>query len=235
MALTSLALAVSVDVNASNEAGIRMELPDEFGGWKGSEIKYCHNLECKTSHLVAELDDPGLCPDCGEGLYSMTRDEADLLPEDTGMLKKQYSNRFGKVVSTTIVLSGKERGSLHRPEVCLTGQGRALVGDQVIEIPVAGRPPLKVMVLDLEYTLRGPNGRETKSGGYYAYWFIGKGRETPYHRTRMFLMAADRVLHNVAHRWAYISVGGSREIGSDDYLQEIREVVAELYPSMALE
>lgn len=235
MAAASLALAVSVDVHVSNEAGVRMELPDAFGDWRGSEIKFCQKRGCEGTYLVADLADPAVCPACGGPLHSMTRLEAEMLPDDTGMLKKRYTNGAGRTVHATVVLSGKERGSIHRPEVCLTGQGSTMVGKQVIAVPLPGRDPLQVMVLDLEHKARGPGGRETVYGTYYAYWFIGKGRETPHHYMRMFLMAADRVLHNVAHRWAYISLGGARALGTDGHLDEIRDLVAALYPHMAIE
>ena len=235
MGLTSLALALTVDVGVSNEAGIRLELPDRIGEWEGTELRFCHNPTNRTTYLVKDLDDPDTCPDCGGPLHAMSKMEADLLPADTGMLKKQYTGPSGKLISASVVLSGKERGSIHRPEVCQTGQGRNLVGKSVLEVPLEGRDPLQVMVLELEMKTRGPAGQSLVRGSYYAYWFVGKDRETPYHHMRMFWMAADRVLRNVSHRWAYVSVGGVRDLHSDDYREEIKTVVSRLYPHMALE
>ena len=102
-------------------------------------------------------------------------------------------------------------------------------------MPLAGREPLDVMVLDMRRWGRRPDGQAYDFGRYYAYWFVGKGRETPYHVQRMIWMALDRILHNVSHRWAYISVAGAREDGSDVHRQEILDFVHELYPSMMQE
>ncbi len=43
MALTSLALAVSVDVSITNEAGVRLAIPSQVGTWDGEELLFCQN------------------------------------------------------------------------------------------------------------------------------------------------------------------------------------------------
>jgi hypothetical protein len=236
MGLTSLALAYGVDVSLTNEAGIRLEIPDTVGAWTGAEILYCQNPDCRE---LVEVDDaaarPAVCPECGEGVLDpMSMLEKELLPSDTGMIRKQFLDPEGARVHASIVLSGKERGSIHRPELCLTGQGRKITGRRVVEVPMEGRVPLRVMVLELEITTAGPTGAPFVSGAYYAYWFVGKGRETPHHLMRMALMAADRVFRNVAHRWAYVSVSGTRNPGSDAYLDEVRGFVHDFYPGILL-
>ncbi len=236
MVMTSLALAFSVDVSLTNEAGIQVKLPEKLGEWGGSQIKYCHEKGHRNVPVIlSEIADPDTCPECGGNLNDMSKSEYDLLPKDTGMLKMKYNHATGRSVSASIVMSGKERGSIHRPEQCLTGQGSNLVGSHVIDVPIEGRDPLQVMVLELEYQGQNEHGQTVKGGSYYAYWFVGKDRETPYHHMRMFWMAADRVMRNVSHRWAYISVNGQRNLESDDHQDEIRQIVAELYPSMAVE
>jgi len=235
MAVTSLALAFTVDTNITQEAGIRMELPDTVGDWEGTELRFCQSSDHQATFLVSSLEDANTCPDCGESLKSMSKMEADILPGDTRMLKKQYFHPSGRTINASIVLSGKERGSIHRPEVCQTGQGQNLVGKSVFEVPIAGRDPLKVMVLELERKQRTQDGNSAIVGLYYAYWFVGKDRETPHHHLRMFWMAADRVLRNVSHRWAYVSISGARILESEEYRKEIKRVVGELYPHMSLD
>ena len=80
---------------------------------------------------------------------------------------------------------------------------------------------------------RAPDGRQAEYLSYYAYWFVGKGRETPSHFMRMFWMASDRIFHNRSHRWAYISVSGERD-GKDAYRKEIETFVGGLYPEMTI-
>jgi len=71
---------------------------------------------------------------------------------------------------------------------------------------------------------------------YYAYWFVGKDRETPHHLERMFWMAYDRIVRNVAHRWAYLSVAGIRDVvGGRLYIEEIKDFVRDFYPQISLQ
>jgi len=232
---TSIALAFTVDTAVSDEAGIRLELPPTVNAWAGDELRYCQNPTCLERYVSSELVDPDTCPACANPLHSMTFAERQLLPLDTTLFKKRYTNGSGKAIFATVVLSGKERGSIHRPEVCLVGQGRSIVGRSVLTVPFEDRKPLKVSVLDLLYEQRlrgGKPGPEIQS--YYAYWFVGKDRETPYHLERIIWMGLDRVMRNVAHRWAYIGIGGGRKPGTQAYRDEIRSFVQGLYPQMAL-
>ncbi len=232
--VTSLALAFTVDVSVSNKAGVRVYFPDRVNAWMGDELRFCQNPDHRATFHMSELSDPDTCPECGAKLSSMTIAEKKLLPEDTILLKKKYENPAGETVHASIVLSGTQRSSIHRPQVCLVGQGNEIIRDQVISVPLPGREPLDVMVLDMIRRHKRANGDTIEMYTYYAYWFVGQNRETPYHIERMFWMASDRILFNVAHRWAYISVSGVRERTSNAHHDEIREFIGELYPEMAI-
>jgi hypothetical protein len=232
--LTSLALALTVNVNLSDEAGIVVALPDQVGEWRGGEIRFCQGPTCGKEFVRSTLENPNVCPLCGSPLDAMTLGEKTLLPGDTIILKKKYADPLGQVVFVSIVMSGKERASIHRPQVCLVGQGNEIVKSRVLEVPMEHREPLDIMVLDMLSRYQTPDGQRHEAPHYYAYWFVGKGRETPYHIQRMIWMATDRIFHNVSHRWAYISVNGLRQAGSDEYLEQIKTFVHDLYPEMAI-
>lgn len=230
---TSLALAYSVNVNIGTQAGIKLYLPDQVQQWKGSQVLFCQTPSCRRAFTRDELGEAERCPECGGVLDTMSLAERQLLPADTLGLKKSYRDAQGEVIHASVVLSGKERGSIHRPQVCLVGQGRRIVGQSVMAVPLVGRDDLKIMVLDLVGATRMPDGRPGPDmTSYYAYWFVGKDRETPYHIERIAWMALDRVFRNVAHRWAYIALGGGRQEGSDAHLGELREFVQAFYPQI---
>lgn len=231
---TSLALAFTVDVNVTNEAGIRMNLPDQIGVWHGEDLFFCQNSQCRKSWTKDELQGAKVCPECGGELDTMALAEKRMLPGDTEIIKKRYHHPSGRSVFVSIVLSGKERVSIHRPEVCLVGQGREIVNSEVIDVPMDDRGSMGVKVLDLLIKERVGADRVVESGTYYAYWFVGKDRETPNHVARMFWMAADRIVRNVSHRWAYISVGGHRSLNDEDHKQEVKDFVRQLYPEITL-
>lgn len=234
MALTSIGLAVAVDVRVSDQAGVRSALPDEVGLWRGTALWFCQEATCQREIREGELAGATACPSCGGKIGTMSFIEARLLPSDTVLLKKRYTNQVGQVIYASIVVSGRERASIHRPEVCLAGQGTEIANQQTIEVPMPGRDALEVKVLDLLHRKVGPGASPAVAASYYAYWFVGHGRETPEHWKRMWWMATDRVLHNIAHRWAYISVAASRPDDSGSHLDQARIFIRDLYPQMWL-
>lgn len=234
MVITALALAFTVDVELVDRPGVHMNLPENLaGGWDGDELRYSHNPENPQQYRASELDLPGIDPETGEKLFTMSLIEYDALPKDTQFVKSIYTNAASDQVFVSIVLSGSERDSIHRPQRCLTGQGNTIVGSEVFEIPLAGRKPLKVDILKTVRNYTGREGDPKTYYGYYAYWFVGQGRETHSHYARMFWLAWDRVVHSVAHKWAYIAVSGERlDENSDDYKQQLTDFVQKLYPHL---
>ena len=231
--ITSLALAFTVDTQVSDEAGVKVELPDRVGDWKGDELRFCQAPACQETHFVSALTNLSVCPKCGGHLETMTKAERDLLPKDTLVLKKRYTSPAGETVFASIVMSGSERSSIHRPQLCLVGQGNEIVKSTVVPVEMTSRDELDVMVLDMLRRWRTSDGRQGEYPSYYAYWFVGKGRETPSHLQRMIWMATDRIFHNTAHRWAYISVSGNRD-EEGRYINGMQQFVANMYPSMVL-
>jgi hypothetical protein len=236
MIVTALALAFTVDVTLRDQPGIRMDLPAALdGGWAGDELRYSHNAENPKQYRVSELDIPNTDPETGEKLFTMSLAEYDALPHDTKFVKSIYTNNVADQVFVSIVLSGKERNSIHRPQRCLVGQGNTIINTDYMKIPLDGREPLKVCVLQTLRNYRGPDGELRTYYGYYAYWFVGQHRETASHYERMFWLAWDRVVHSVGNKWAYIAVSGQRESeNSNAYKQEIIEFTQRLYPHLLI-
>ncbi len=236
MALTALALAFTVDVTLNDQSGVRMELPAQIDQWVGDELRYNHDRDNPKQWRVSELELPDIDPETGEKLYTMSYAEYEALPHDTEFRKSTYTNEVDECIFVSIVLSGKERNSIHRPQRCLVGQGNTIMDTERIAIPLEGRASLEADILKIERRYRGEDGKMKTYYGYYAYWFVGQNRETPSHYQRMFWLAWDRVIHSVAHRWAYIAVSGKRaDEDSDEYKQEIIEFVQKLYPHLLVD
>jgi hypothetical protein len=244
MIIAALALAFTVDVTLSDKAGVSMKLPATLdSGWFGDELRYSHNAENPKQYRASELELPNIDPVTGEKLFTMSLPEYDALPHDTEFLKSIYTNDAADQVFVSIVLSGRERDSIHRPERCLVGQGSTIVNQhfwnvvmpQIIEVPLEGREPLKVAVLETIRNYRGADGERKTYYGYYAYWFVGQGRETPSHYMRMLWLAWDRIVYSISHKWAYIVVAGDRaDEKSKAYEQQITEFVQKLYPHLLI-
>ncbi|MCX7008769.1 MAG: exosortase-associated EpsI family protein [Kiritimatiellaeota bacterium] len=233
LALAVLALKFTVNVEATDQAGIRMVLPPQLGDWRGVELRFCHNARCLKEFTLDRLESPDKCPACGAELFTMSLAEYEQLPKDTQFLKSRYTNSVGEEVFVSLVLSGHERESIHRPERCLVGQGNSIDKSYVLEVPLSGHKPLGVMVLETTRSLDTRSGKRTLNG-YYAYWFVGQGRKTPYHWKRMFWDGWDRIVQSIAHRWAYISIAGRREVESNKFQEQIKTFAGLLYPQLKL-
>ena len=234
LAVAGWALVEKTGVANSDEAGIVLALPDAVGGWRGIDILFCPDRTCGGQYLGTELNGSTLCPKCGRPLGNMNWAERSMLPDDTGLVRKYYAlpgNRDG--IHATIVLSGDDRSSIHRPQVCMTAAGNEIMDERTIRIPLAGQgKPLEVRVLDMSKSFTREDGTQGSTSSYYAYWYVGKGRETASHIERMGWMAYDRVFHGVSHRWAYIALSGQRVPGSDAHLQTIANFASQLHPAL---
>ena len=137
---------------------------------------------------------------------AITDIEHRLLPKDTEFARRLYTDSYGHQINCSIVLSGAEQRSIHRPEGCLVGQGWTIVGQDNIPIDLISGHKLVARKLSLERQAVATDGSHITVRAFYIYWFVGQNVTTPSHFTRVLLSNWDRVVHNRAHRWAYVSV-----------------------------
>jgi Protein of unknown function (DUF3485) len=163
--------------------------------------------------------------------------ELKLLPADTEFAKKIYSNPKGQQLSAQIVLSGVEHRSIHRPEICLVGQGWNVRAGQIVKVPLKSGHAIDVMVLDITRPVRTQNGGTLELPALYAYFFVSKDAETAKHLDRIAITNLDLLLHNKAHRWAYVItmaqvLKGLTPGGMDreQALQQIKDFIREAAP-----
>ena len=218
----------TVKVRASDASGVAARLPDQAGEWRGRSILFCLTPQCTRDPIVAGEEAHPTCPVCGAALEVMSPDEKKLLPADTVLVRKQYRNDRDDLITVSLVFSGRHRSSIHRPEVCLVGQGSEIVSQTSRVIPLPGRAPLRLKVLGLLHHRAGG-----VAGTYFAYWFVGPRRETPSHYARMFWMAWERVFYSETSSWAYLAISGRRPLEGDAYLLQLERFVADLYPQMS--
>jgi hypothetical protein len=230
LAAASWLVATQPPVLATDTAGVRMVLPDRVGEYLGRDMLYCQNRECLAAFPVTEEFDADACPFCGGELDFVSFPEKKSLPSDTTIVKKEYRSEKNPAISVSVVLSGKEQRSIHRPQRCLPAQGYTIEAGRTLDVPTGEGKNLTVMVLDTRGKIQMPEGNEQEVCASLAYWLVGPERETPYHLERLFWTSTDRVFRNVAHRWAYVALSTSRVDGSDEHLDRISEFVAELHP-----
>lgn len=136
--------------------------------------------------------------------------ERETLPADTGFSRRNYISLLDRrqQVFLSIVLSGRDRTSIHRPEICLVGQGWTIV-DQTRH--AFTRPDTKAVlipatVLRVEREFTTARGQKVKVPALFAYWFVGADKIVATNAQRIALSSFDRIRHLEAHRWAYVAV-----------------------------
>lgn len=177
-AVTVMACRLSPPVKGGSEAGVVMTLPEKVGLLIGRKIE-------------------------------PSQVERDMLPTDTEFAKMTYVTATNldverDIAHVSVVLAGSERRSIHRPEVCLKGQGWSVTGQSIREVTLDDGQRLKVTDLAIERVGGGDASRPIR--GRYVYWFIGTDATTPSHAERILRTTLDSVVHNINHRWAYAAV-----------------------------
>lgn len=180
--LTVLLCSMFPNAATDPQTGMVMKLPDEIPGHVG---------------VVREVSE----------------EERVWLPSDTQMLKRSYfpkgaeskSEAFMKSIAVTLILSGADQRSLHRPEVCLDGQGWAIV-DQPIEVLQVNGKPLKVKNLYLERSQVQDDKSLKKIKAHYVYWWVGSHVNTADTAKRALISAKENIFYNRNTRWGYPSI-----------------------------
>ena len=211
--------AMTSDVTKVSEPGVKLTadgqpfLTDKAGDWTGGELS------------------------------GLTDVEKQILPEDTMGARRMFKDKDGDELFCSIVLAGRDVTSIHRPELCLTGQGWGLETLQVEQIPspAAKGGVLSVSRLNATRDVRLADGSSARVRSIFLYWFIGKDRVTPYHWQRIYWTAKDRVLHNTNHRWAYILIhipvkqgaaAGGAGKSEDQTMKTVAGFVQNIYPTL---
>ena len=143
--------------------------------------------------------------------------EAELhtLPSDTIIDKRLYKAKDGSWHLVSLVIGGRSKSSIHRPEMCLPSQG-FLMSD-----------PRSVEVSGVEWrcvTLH----RQTAAPLGFAYTFFNQdGFRTGSHVRRIFRDVWDRSMRHRIDRWAMVTVNSScaDDVRLSAFLKNLKEVV----------
>ena len=182
-AITILACWLIPPANTGDEVGVNMDLPDFIGGLASVPIP------------VSEA-------------------EKQILPPDTEFAGKAYGdyripeNDWPDRIVCKIVLSGREKRSIHRPERCLVGQGWSQVDSRIIDVPLQSGHTLKVTSLLVTRPITLNDGTTRQLKFCYLYWYVGRTVTTPYSWERVLLTNWDLIVHRSNQRWAYLICAG---------------------------
>ncbi len=226
----TIALSFSVNVKVIDAVTINTVLPSHFEGWTDSDVYYCHNKDCMRP-LISGSKNVTVCPECGAALAkNWSLAEKNILPQDTVLSKKAYTDALGHLCMVTIVTSGKEHTSIHRPQMCLVAQGNEITKEQKTKIELGNNRTLELSILNIRRLLMHHSSAQQ---GFYAYWFVGDNIETASHIKRMWHSATSRIFRGHAIRWSYISISGiNSDAGETSFPTYAQELTREIYRSL---
>ena len=141
--------------------------------------------------------------------------ERNVLPSDTILDKRRYVDDVGNWYVVSLVVGGRSKSSIHRPELCLPSQGFQMTSPRQVE--AAGTD---WQVVTLMRRAQSPLG--------FAYTFFNQaGFRTSSHVRRIMQDVWDRSIHSRIDRWAMVTVVSS--VADDSricaFLAKLREVM----------
>jgi exosortase len=202
-----------------NSRFIVQSLPNQIGTFIGDQPWFCHNDQCNATFEEQGLIEKGCrqeegfkCPSCGGKMKTVSIGELQDLPKDTEILKRVYRAADGRVYSTSVVISGRRRGSIHRAELCLPAQGFVMLSAKKERLNIPSGHPREARIIlaqrsssDYRFSL--------------VYWFVSRDRECASHTQRILLDIWDRSVHNRINRWVMVAINASTPL--DDKASKI--------------
>ena len=160
--------------------------------------------------------------------------ERTILPPDTGFSRKLYVNleNPSRHVLLSVVLSGRDRTSIHRPELCLVGQGWTIDRSSTHRFIYPAQPGggFEATVLSVHREVTGTRGRHSIPE-IVVYWFVGDDRVVATQAGRMVDDAWSRVVRGRSPRWAYVFLQTGAEEGLSAGLDRMQAVLDKALPS----
>jgi EpsI family protein len=160
----------------------------------------------------------------------VTAVEREILPPDTGFSRRNYVQvqGGGHAVFVSIVLSGRDRSAIHRPELCLVGQGWTIAeeGERSFRLGESFSIPATLL-----RTVRVDPRTGGRVPSIVAYWFVSSEAVEPSHWRRVLRDAWSRVRRGRADRWAYVLVQADAADGETAALARMEEVLRATVPA----
>jgi exosortase len=172
-----------------------------------------------------DMNLPALVNSMPSELFEMTQREREGLLSDVSISRRQYQAEDGAGFMATIVLSGQLRRSLHRPEVCLPGQGWIISKKEEIPLRLTDGREVKATLLNLFRDGQMADGSTQRIRAMNIFYFVGgRGVSTADYYDHVYTSYFDAVFKNYNHRWALVSfftVLPTTSAGSMDFGAEL--------------
>ena len=122
--------------------------------------------------------------------------ELHVLPDDTIIDKRMYRSQDGSWYSVSLIIGGRSKGSIHRPEMCLPSQGFQMTQPRTCEVS------------GVDWRLLTLARRDAPNLAFAYTFFNQDGFRTDSHVARIFRDVWDRSVRGRIDRWAMVTVNG---------------------------
>ena len=194
-----------------------------LAGAERLEARFCQNRACLWAHFFPAGEAvPARCPVCESEVRPVARAEVDILPQDTQCRKVAYRLETGETLTVSLVVAGKSRFSIHRPELCLPAQGYVL-SERVVRDILPGMP-MACFSISQEGSL---------NVGGFAYCFLNSRGASVSNLERVVGDVWERSVHNRIRRWAMLTVQSQHiDFRTPAGEAALRAFMEQLYPTL---
>ena len=171
----------------------------------------------------------------------MTAQERNGLDPGVELVRTAYASPEGGGFLCTLIVGGSGKRTLHRPEVCLPGQGWTISDRSIMPIEMKDGRMVKAALLRLFRDEELEPGLRVRVRALNIYWYIGSdGTTSPDYYDHIRVSYQDAIFKNLNHRWSMASFFfrmKPQRLGMEDpfaevgLMEEARHVIRELAPS----
>jgi hypothetical protein len=129
------------------------------------------------------------------------------LPKDTSFGQRRYWTPDGFWLDLRVVLMGRDRTSMHKPQLCLTGQGWHIDDAASAQASIPMSRPYQYDLPVVELVAHSVDREHQPLSGIYVYWYVADDAVSASTSglQRMYWMAAKLLRTGILQRWAYVS------------------------------
>lgn len=235
--LVLMPLILIATLNHVRHAPPRLQESDDFVAKSMPELEsytsrvpaFCQNEHClNTFECEDEASIPEKCPKCGGAIGTRSLAEHDILPADTRILKGNYYDVLGNGWKVSVVVNGRSRQSIHRPEICLPAQGWSIEHGRVVSFPLADGDTLAMHCMDVR-----PRSSSSEYRMGHGYFFVNPRQRAASHLKRILISVHDRAFAGRVTRWAMVTVSSDAPLADTERRKEqTADFLSELLPKL---
>lgn len=137
----------------------------------------------------------------------MTIQEKKILAEGVKIVRNAYLGPGGRQILVTLITSGQGKRELHRPEVCLPGQGWNMAESTPVELKLSDGRTITATLLRLFSDREVAPGVQSRVRAVNIYWYVGSdGTTSPDYYDHIRISYLDAIFKNINHRWSMVSI-----------------------------